>query len=188
MSFTNQMLGALGTATGALAAGEHIAEQRQQKAISSLGQLETATSQLNLKEAQQAEAEQVLAEAENKESENNIIAETIASSGKLDRLNALDEKYSEQMDKGQSRDDKTGKFISKDQANARYDDLRKELEAAKKAHESLLNKLTARENMRTDIKAKKKEVELATKVRDQAKLVFEKNEKYLPKGSEGGNN
>ena len=182
MSFTNQMLGALGTATGALAAGEHIAEQRQQKAISSLGQLETATSQLNLKEAQQAEAEQILDEAENKETENNIIAETIASAGKVDKLNALEKKYSDQMDKGQSRDDKTGKFISKDQANTRYDDLRAELKAAKKAHESLQNKLTARENMRTDIKAKKKEVELAIKVRDQAKLIFEKNEKYLPKG------
>ena len=182
MSFTNQMLGALGTATGALAAGEHIAEQRQQKAISSLGQLETATSQLNLKEAQQAEAEQVLAEAENKEPETNIIAETIASAGKLDSLNALDEKYSAQMDKGQSRDDKTGKFISKDQANARYDDLRDELKAAKKAHESLQNKLIARENMRKNIDEKVNEVKLAIKVRDQAKLVFEKNKKYLPKG------
>lgn len=29
MSFTNQMLGALGTATGALAAGQHIAEQKE---------------------------------------------------------------------------------------------------------------------------------------------------------------
>ena len=29
MSFTNQMLGALGTATGALAAGQHIAEQKK---------------------------------------------------------------------------------------------------------------------------------------------------------------
>ena len=36
--------------------------------------------------------------------------------------------------------------------------------------------------MRNDIKAKIDEVKLATKVRDQAKLVFEKNEKYLPKG------
>ena len=137
MSFTNQMLGALGTATGALAAGEHIAEQRQQKAISSLGQLETATSQLNLKEAQKAEAEQVLADAENKEPETDIIAEIISSSGKVDRLNALDEKYSEQMGKGQSRDDKTGKFISKDQANARYDDLMDDLKAAKKAYQSI---------------------------------------------------
>ena len=42
MSFTNQMLGALGTATGALAAGKHIAEQREQKAISSVGQLDAA--------------------------------------------------------------------------------------------------------------------------------------------------
>lgn len=182
MSFTNQMLGALGTATGALAAGEHIAEQRQQKAISSLGQLETATSQLNLKEAQQAEAEQVLAEAENKEPEVDLIAKTIESAGKIDRLNALDQKYSEQMDKGQSRDDKTGKFISKDQANARYDDLRDDLKAAKKAYESLKNKLTARENMRADIEAKVNEVKLATKVKNQAQLVFDKNEKYLPKG------
>lgn len=185
MSFTNQMLGALGTATGALAAGEHIAEQRQQKAISSLGQLETATSQLNLKEAQQAEAEQVLAEAENKEPETNIIAETIASAGKIDRLNALDEKYSEQMDRGQSRDDKTGKFISKDQANARYDDLMDELKAAKKAQEAMQNKLKARENMRADIESKKNEVKLATEVRNQAQLIYEKNKKYLPKG---GNN
>ena len=196
MSFTNQMLGALGTATGALAAGKHIAEQRQQKAIqeeqksiqqeqkaiSSLGQLETATSQLNLKEAQKAEAEQVLAEAENKEPETNIIAETIASAGKIDRLNALNKKYSEQMDKGQSRDDKTGKFISEDQANARYDKLRDELKAAKKAHEALQNKLKARENMRADIEYKLNEVKLATKVRDQARLAFEKNEQYLPKG------
>lgn len=186
MSFTNQMLGALGTATGALAAGEHIAEQRQQKAISSLGQLETATSQLNLKEAQQAEAEQVLAEAENKEPETDIIAKTIASAGKVDRLNALDKKYSEQMDKGQSRDDKTGKFISEDQANARYDDLMDELKAAKKAHESLQNKLKARENMRADIEYKVNEAKLARKVKEQARLSFEKNEKYLPKGPKGG--
>ena len=186
MSFTNQMLGALGTATGALAAGEHIAEQRQQKAISSLGQLETATSQLNLKEAQQAEAEQILTDAENKEPENNIIAESIASAGKVDRLNALDEKYSEQMDKGQSRDDKTGKFISKDQANARYDDLMDDLKAAKKAQEAVRNKLIARENMRKNIDDKVNEVKLARKVRDQAQLVFEKNEKYLPKGPKGG--
>lgn len=185
MSFTNQMLGALGTATGALAAGEHIAEQRQQKAISSLGQLETVTSQLNLKEAQQAEAEQVLAEAENKEPETNIIAEIIASAGKIDRLNSLDEKYSEQMDRGQSRDDKTGKFISKDQANARYDDLMDELKAAKKAQEAMQNKLKARENMRADIESKKNEVKLATEVRNQAQLIYEKNKKYLPKG---GNN
>lgn len=182
MSFTNQMLGALGTATGALAAGEHIAEQRQQKAISSLGQLETATSQLNLKEAQQAEAEQTLADAENKEPETDIIAETIASAGKVDRLNALYEKYSEQMDKGQSRDDKTGKFISTDQANARYDDLMDELKAAKKAHKSLQNKLKARENMRADIEYKVNEAKLARQVRDQAQLAFEKNKKYLPKG------
>ena len=182
MSFTNQMLGALGTATGALAAGEHIAEQRQQKAISSLGQLETATSQLNLKEAQQAEAEQVLAEAENKEPEVNLIAKTIESAGKIGRLNALDEKYSKQMNEDQSRDDKTGKFISKEQANERYDDLMDELKAAKKAHESLQNKLKARENMRADIEYKVNEVKLARKVKEQARLSFEKNEKYLPKG------
>ena len=203
MSFTNQMLGALGTATGALAAGKHIAEQKEQKAIqkeqkaiqeqqkgiqqeqkaiSSLGQLETATSQLNLKEAQQAEAEQKLAEVENKEPETNIIAESIAAAGKVDKLNALDKKYSDQMDKGQSRDDKTGKFISKDQANARYDELRDDLKAAKKAHEAIQNKLIARENMRKDIEAKKNEVKLATDVKNQAQLIFEKNKKYLPKG------
>ena len=169
---------ALATAVGF----KHLKNQNEQKAISSLGQLETATSQLNLKEAQQAQAEQTLAEAENKEPETQIIAENIASAGKVDRLNALDNKYSDQMDKGQSRDDKTGKFISKDQANARYDDLMDELKAAKKAQEAMQNKLKARENMRNDIKAKIDEVKLATKVRDQAKLVFEKNEKYLPKG------
>ena len=169
---------ALATAVGF----KHLKNQNEQKAISSLGQLETATSQLNLKEAQQAQAEQTLADAENKEPETNIIAENIASAGKVDRLNALDKKYSDQMDKGQSRDDKTGKFISKDQANARYDDLMDELKAAKKAQEAMQNKLKARENMRNNIKAKIDEVKLATKVRDQAKLVFEKNEKYLPKG------
>ena len=169
---------ALATAVGF----KHLKNQNEQKAISSLGQLETATSQLNLKEAQQAQAEQTLAEAENEKPEGELIAETLASMGKVERLNALDKKYSDQMDKGQSRDDKTGKFISKDQANTRYDDLMDELRAAKKAQEAMQNKLKARENMRNDIKAKIDEVKLATKVRDQARLVFEKNEKYLPKG------
>ena len=81
-----------------------------------------------------------------------------------------------------NQDDKTGKFISKDQANARYDDLMDELKAAKKAHESLQNKLKARENMRADIEYKINEVRLARKVKNQARLSFEKNEKYLPKG------
>ena len=36
--------------------------------------------------------------------------------------------------------------------------------------------------MRKNIADKMNEVKLATKVRDQAQLVFEKNEKYLPKG------
>lgn len=119
---------------------KHLKNQAEQKAINSLGQLETATSQLNLKEAQQAEAEQTLAEAENKKPELDIIAETLFSAGKVERLNALDQKYSDQMDKGQSRDDKTGKFISKDQANERYYDLIDELEAAKKAYRAMQNK------------------------------------------------
>ena len=187
MSFTNQMLGALGTATGALAAAEHIADQKQQKAFGALGQLETATSQSNLKEAQQDELEQILADAEKKEPEIDIIAKSIESAGKVDRLNALDKKYSEQMDKGQSRDDKTGKFISEDQANERYDDLMDELRGAKKAHESLQNKLIARDNMRKNIDNKKEEVRLAKQVKDQAKLIYEKNKKYLPKGPKGGN-
>ena len=169
---------ALATAVGF----KHLKNQNEQKAISSLGQLETATNQLNLKEAQQAQAEQTLAEAENEKPEGELITETLASMGKVDRLNALDEKYSDQMDKGQSRDDKTGKFISKDQANARYDDLMDELKAAKKAQEAMQNKLKARENMRADINAKKKEVELATDVKNQAQLMYEKNKKYLPKG------
>lgn len=187
MSFTNQMLGALGTATGALAAGEHIADQKQQKAFGALEKLQTVDDNLNLKKAQQAEAEQTLAEAENKEPETKIIADTIASAGNVDRLNALDEKYSDQMDKGQSRDDKTGRFISKDQANARYDDLMDELKAAKKAQEVYRNKLIARENMKNNIEAKKNEVRLATELKNQAQLIYEKNKKYLRKEPKGGN-
>ena len=44
---------------------------------------------------------------------------------------------------------------------------------------AIQNKLIARENMRKDIKAKMEEVTLATEVRNQAQLIFEKNKKYL---------
>lgn len=182
MSFTNQMLGALGTATGALAAVEHIAEQREQKAISSLGQLETATSQLNLKEDQQAEAKQKLADAEREESSEDLAAAIAGQSGIIDKLNSNEKEYFKQISKGQSRDDKTGRFISQEEANIRYADLMAELEAAQKAKKSMENKWEVRKRMVDDVRSKKKEVELATKVRDQAKLVSEKNEKYLPKG------
>ena len=39
--------------------------------------------------------------------------------------------------------------------------------------------------MRTDIKAKKEQVRLATELKNQAQLIYEKNKKYLHKG---GNN
>ena len=187
MSFTNQMLGALGTATGALAAGEHIAEQRQQKAISSLGQLETANSQLNLKQAQQAEAEQVLAEAEKEQSTDDLLAAVAGQSGIIDKLNKKEQDYFTQMAKGQSRDDKTGRFISQEQAYARYADLMKDLENAEKAKKSVDIKWEVRKNMIADVKAKKDEVRLATELKNQAQLIFEKNKKYLNKGPKGGN-
>lgn len=185
MSFTNQMLGALGTATGALAAGEHIADQKQQreqKALSSSAQLETAIGELNLKKAQQAEAEQVLAEAEQKESSDDIVAAIAGNSGLIDKLNNKEQEYFTQMAKGNSRDDKTGRFISQEEANIRYADLMDELYAAKKAKKSMENKWEVRKNMIADVNAKKNEVKLAQVVKDQAQLIFDKQKKYLPKG------
>lgn len=48
MSFTNQMLGALGTATGALAAGEHIKNQNKELSIK---KVEAEKEQYNANEA-----------------------------------------------------------------------------------------------------------------------------------------
>lgn len=172
----------LSTTAGAVVGAKHIQNQNEQKAISSLGQLETATSQLNLKESQAAEAQKVYDEAENEKPGTDLIAENIQAQGQVDRLNRLDKRYSEQMDRGQSRDDSTGRFISRDEANTRYDDLMDDLKAARKAKEAAGIKLEARQNMKRDIDAKLAEVKLATQVRDQAQLTFEKTKKYLPKG------
>lgn len=182
MSFTNQMLGALGTATGALAAGEHIAEQKQQKAFGALEKLQTVDDNLKLKQDNQAEAEQKLAEAEKEQSTDDLIAEVVGQGAIVDKLNKKEQDYFTQIAKGQSRDDKTGRFINQDEANKRYADLMTELRAAEKAKKSKENKWEVRKNMIADVKAKKEEVKFATELKNQAQLIYEKNKKYLRKG------
>ena len=187
MSFTNQMLGALGTATGALAAGEHIADQKQQKAFGALEKLQTVDDNLKLKEAQKDEAEQTLSDAEREQSTEDLTAAVVGQSAIVDKLNNKEQEYFTQMFKGQSRDDKTGRFINQDEANKRYADLMKELEAAQKSKKSLESKWEVRKKMIDDVRAKSEQARLATNVRDQGYLIFEKNNKYLSKGPKGGN-
>ena len=182
MSFTNQMLGALGTATGALAAGEHIAEQKQQKAFSALEKLQTVDDNLKLKQDNQAEAEQKLADAEREESTEDLVAAIAGQSGIIDKLNYNEKEYFSQMAKGQSIDDKTGRFISQEEANIRYADLMKELEAAQKSKKSMDIKWEVRKNMIADVRAKREEVLLATELKNQAQSIYKKNMKYLRKG------
>lgn len=187
MSFTNQMLGALGTATGALAAGEHIADQKQQKAFGALEKLQTVDDNLNLKKSQQAEAEKTLADAEKEQSTDDLAVAIAGQSGIIDKLSNKEQEYFTQMAKGNSRDDKTGRFISQDEANKRYADLVKELEAAEKAKKSMDIKWEARKNMIDDVRAKKEQVRLATDLKNQAQSIYQKNMKYLHKGPKGGN-
>ena len=187
MSFTNQMLGALGTATGALAASEHIADQKQQKAFGALEKLQTVDDNLKLKQDNQAEAEQKLAEAEKEQSTDDLAAAIAGQSGIIDNLNFNEKEYFSQIAKGQSRDDKTGRFISQDEAYMRYDDLMEELDAAKKAKKSMDIKWEVRKNMIDDVKAKKEQVRLATELKNQAQSIYEKNKKYLRKEPKGGN-
>ena len=187
MSFTNQMLGALGTATGALAAAEHIADQKQQKAFGALENLQTVDDNLKLKQAQQAEAEQKLADAEKEQSTDDLAVAIAGQSGIIDKLNNKEQEYFTQMAKDNSRDDKTDRFISQDEANKRYADLMKELDSAKKAKKSMDIKWEVRKNMIDDVKAKKEQVRLATELKNQAQSIYGKNMKYLHKGSKGGN-
>ena len=187
MSFTNQMLGALGTATGALAAGEHIADQKQQKAFGALEKLQAVDDNLKLKKDNQSEAEQKLADAEKEQSTDDLIAASVGQSAIVDELNNKEKEYFTQMAKGNSRDDKTGRFISQDEANKRYADLMKELEAAEKSKKSLDIKWEARKNMIDDVKTKKEQVRLAKELKNQAQSIYQKNMKYLHKEPKGGN-
>ena len=187
MSFTNQMLGALGTATGALAAGEHIVDQKQQKAFAALEKLQSVDDNLKLKQDNQAEAEKTLADAEREQSSEDLAAAIAGQSGIIDKLTSNEKEYFSQIAKGQSRDDKTGRFISQEEAYIRYADLMQELEKAKKAKKSLDIKWEVRKNMIDDVSAKKEQVRLAKELKNQAQSIYEKNMKYLRKGPKGGN-
>ena len=69
MSFTNQMLGALGTATGALAAGQHIAEQKK------ANEAAEAQKELQVKDLEYANQKD---EVEYKKNMTNIFTEMVS--------------------------------------------------------------------------------------------------------------
>ena len=188
MSFTNQMLGALGTATGALAAGEHIAEQKQQKAISSLGQYQTAIDQ-------EAEAERMnddaLVEQMKFEKENpNLSDEDGLNQKEIERLKEQDAELSKKMLEEHPRNEQ-GRFISKMEHQFKVaeqqSNVNKDLEAAWKARDVLNMKLAVREKLKTNVKTREKQLKVAKENTTLAMLNLEKQKKYLPKGPKGGN-
>ena len=207
MSFTNQMLGALGTATGALAAGKHIAEQRQQKAIqeeqkaiqeeqksiqeeqkaiSSFGQLQTAIDQ-------EAEAkkmnEDALAEQMKFEKANpNLSDEDALNQEEIEKLKEQDEELSKKMFEKHPRNEQ-GRFISQMEHQSKVakqqSKVNQDLEMAKKARDEIDSKLAVRYQLKQAVETRATQLRVAKDNKILAENIFEKNKKYLPKG---GNN
>ena len=168
------------TALAAAVGAKHIKNQKEQQAISSFGQYETAVNQENYKEGKVAETETAINQfdAENP----TIIADTLAATGKVNKLNEQLDTYSKQMESGKNRDEATGRFISKQQAEERFANKYDQLTAAKKAQSDLQVRLQARENMVNDLKSRKEELQLAQQNTKLAEGVKNKYERYLPKG------
>lgn len=173
----NQGLGAI---SGAALGIKHIANQNEAQAISSFGQYETAVNQENYKAGKVAETETAIKQfdAENP----TIIEDTLVATGKVKKLDEQLNTYSQQMESGKNRDEATGRFISRQQADERFANKYDELTAAKKAQSDLQVKLQSRQNMVNDLAKRKEELTLAQKNTKLAEGVKNKYEKYLPKG------
>ena len=188
MSFTNQMLGALGTVTGALAASEHITDQKQQKAISSFGQYQTAIDQ-------EAEAkrknDEALAEQMKFEKENpNLSDEDGLNQKEIERLTEQDAELSKKMLEKHPRNEQ-GRFISQMEHQFKVakqqSKVNKDLEMARKARDEIDMKLAVREKLKTYVETREDQLKVAAENTALAKINFDKQKKYLPKGPKGGN-
>ena len=187
MSFTNQMLGALGTVTGALAAVEHITDQKQQKAISSFGQYQTAIDQ-------EAEAkrknEEALAEQIKFEKENpNLSDEDGLNQIEIERLKEQDNELSKKMLEEHPRNEQ-GKFISQMdhqlEVAKQQSKVNKDLEMARKARDVIDNKLITRKQLGDNVKARETQLGEAQLKTQRAKDYLAKAEKET-KWLVGGN-
>lgn len=104
MSFTNQMLGALGTATGALAAGEHIAEQKKQREQQAFNSLDQAESEVRVAKNKKEQARinynnsvielnNAQARRSDQEIKNDISSNEMEQQKLLDKIKEFNNKY-----------------------------------------------------------------------------------------------
>ena len=139
MSFTNQMLGALGTATGALAAGEHIAEQKKQREQQAYDSLDQAESEVrvakNKKEQARINYNNSIIELNNAQArrsdteiKNDIAFNEEEQQKLLDKIDEFNNKYDPE---------KGGTGIPSRQAQAWQEKRMNNLEALRKARNKL---------------------------------------------------
>ena len=178
MSFTNQMLGALGTATGALAAGQHIAEQKKAKAemvesnaIAKENQRIASNQEITELKEQVEDARVAVAKVDSKEAQealefgtdnngNQITLET-----KRDAANQEAKSIAEQI---VEHDAKNGPTESQSGAvKGQRTRLVNRLKKAQTAFEDLQNEINARTTTRNNFKILKYKLEGKQKIHQE---------------------
>ena len=171
MSFTNQMLGALGTATGALAAGEHIAEQRKQREQQALNSLDQAESEVrvakNKKEQARINYNNSIVELNNaqdrrsdQEIKNDIFSNEMEQQKLLDKIEEFNNKY----------DPENGGNGIPSKGELAYNTRRmNNLEALRKARNTLGSEQEARNAMISEVNSRKIQLNNARADESQAR-------------------
>lgn len=149
MSFTNQMLGALGTATGALAAGEHIKNQNKELSIK---KVEAEQEQYNATEALKQNTSDITHQMVLEGNDDGLIpkngetpeqAEARAVDEYLEaKSEAAEDRYQDQMDK------------IKNPAKS------KRIEMARKAADEAQDAINARRNLQFNLELANKRLDV----------------------------
>lgn len=158
MSFTNQMLGALGTATGALAAGEHIKNQNKElsiKKVEAEKDLNIAKNELernNFEQSTKMETDKDLTPEQREELKGLEAGEDI------DRYLEMksDKALSDAADASSEFNSRLDKYNSGEQSSFPSS---KRLEMRKKALLESNDEITARETLKANVELQMKKLE-----------------------------
>lgn len=164
MSFTNQMLGALGTATGALAAGEHIKNQNKELSIKKIDaekELNIANNELeknNFEQSTKMETDKDLTPEQRKELKGLEAGKDIDRYLEMKSNKAL----SDAADARSEFDSELDKYNS---GELKSFPSSKRLEMMKQALQESNDEITARKTLQANVKLQKEKLEALKGVR-----------------------
>lgn len=164
MSFTNQMLGALGTATGALAAGEHVKNQNKElslKKVEAEKELNIAQNELeknNFELSTKMETDKDLTPEQRDELKN------LEPGQDLDKYLEIksDKALSDAAEAGADFNSRLDKYNSGEQKSFPSS---KRLEMMKQALQERNDEITARKTLQSNVELQKKKLEALKGVR-----------------------